>query len=123
MSDITSSSCMLKWKPPEDDGGKPIKNYLVEKMDKATGKWVPVAHVTEPECQVRGLQEGHDYFFRVKAINDEGESEPLETEAAIKAKDPFSESSSSYGYCNALLYASATVKVLYATLSDLTCSR
>ncbi len=45
------------------------------------------------DCLVRGLQEGHEYMFRVKAINAEGESEPLETEAAIKAKDPFSKGS------------------------------
>jgi hypothetical protein len=40
---------------------------------------------------VEGLQEGHLYKFRVKAVNDEGESEPLETECAILAKDPFGE--------------------------------
>ena len=28
-------------------------------------------------------------MFRVKAVNDEGDSEPLVTEAAIKAKDPY----------------------------------
>ncbi len=38
--DITSSSCKLKWKPPEDDGGLPIKQYVVEKMDKATGRYI-----------------------------------------------------------------------------------
>ena len=32
-------------------------------------------------------------MFRVKAVNDEGDSEPLETEAAIKAKDPYGKDS------------------------------
>jgi hypothetical protein len=62
-------------------------------MDKASGRWVPVSR-TEPnvtECPVKGLQEGHEYMFRVKAVNDEGESEPLESDAAIKAKDPYGE--------------------------------
>ena len=88
---VTKDSCKLKWRPPEDDGGKPITAYIVEKMDKETGKWVPVSR-TEPhvtECPVRGLQEGHEYMFRVKAVNDEGESEPLECDKAIKAKDPY----------------------------------
>lgn len=40
--------------------------------------------------QVDGLIPGHEYKFRVKAINKEGESEPLETFGAIVAKDPFS---------------------------------
>jgi hypothetical protein len=64
-------------------------------MDKATGRWVPVSR-TEPnvtECPVKGLQEGHDYLFRVKATNDEGESEPLESDVAVKAKDPYGETS------------------------------
>lgn len=91
MTDLTATSCRLNWKEPDDDGGKPITGYVIEKMDKATGKWIPVAH-TEPDktnTLIRGLQDGHEYMFRVKAINDEGESEPLETEAAIKAKNPY----------------------------------
>ena len=88
---VTADSCKLNWRAPEDDGGCPIKEYLVEKMDKETGKWVPVCR-TQPDvtnCPVKGLQEGHEYLFRVKAINDEGESEPLEADKAIKAKNPF----------------------------------
>ena len=30
-----------------------------------------------------------EYEFRVTAISDEGESEPLYTDCAIKAKNPF----------------------------------
>lgn len=40
--------------------------------------------------KVEGLTPGHEYKFRVKAINKEGESEPLETFSSIIAKDPFS---------------------------------
>ena len=38
---------------------------------------------------VDGLEEGQEYNFRVKAVNDEGESEPLEGDKPIKAKNPF----------------------------------
>lgn len=38
---------------------------------------------------VKGLTEGHEYDFRVKAVNDEGESEPLETDKSIIAKNPY----------------------------------
>lgn len=41
--------------------------------------------------QIAGLNEGKDYLFRVKAVNVEGESEPLETETATTAKNPYNE--------------------------------
>ena len=33
ISDITPETCSLSWKTPLDDGGSPITNYSVEKMD------------------------------------------------------------------------------------------
>lgn len=41
--------------------------------------------------QVGGLHEGKEYQFRVKAVNAEGESEPLETDTSIIAKNPYGE--------------------------------
>lgn len=89
VSDVTKNGCKVKWEKPEDDGGKPITGYQVEKLDKATGRWVPVGRTNDTDMEIKGLQEGHDYEFRVKAINDEGESEPLDTDRAITAKNPF----------------------------------
>lgn len=40
---------------------------------------------------VKGLEEGMEYEFRVTAITEEGESDPLYTDCAIKAKNPFGE--------------------------------
>lgn len=91
ITDVTKGSAKVKWQKPEDDGGKPISAYQVEKLDKATGKWVPVGRVgpEDLEMDVRGLQEGHEYQFRVKAVNEEGESEPLDSSGSIVAKNPF----------------------------------
>ena len=41
-TEITASTCKLTWKPPEDDGGKPIQEYEIEKLDPKTKKWVKV---------------------------------------------------------------------------------
>ena len=41
------------------------------------------------EMDVTGLEPGKKYEFRVKAHNDEGDSDPLEGEDAIVARDPF----------------------------------
>lgn len=48
-----------------------------------------MGRTNDTEMDVKGLQEGHAYDFRVKAINDEGESEPLETEGTTIAKNPY----------------------------------
>lgn len=80
----------MKWKKPKDDGGEPLEGYLVEKFDPDNGVWLPVGRTKDPEMQVAGLIPGHEYSFRVKALNSQGESEPLETISTIVAKDPFS---------------------------------
>lgn len=41
ISDIHKEGCKLKWSPPEDDGGVPITEYLVEKFDPEVGQFVP----------------------------------------------------------------------------------
>lgn len=79
----------MKWKKPEDDGGSPIQHYEIEKLDPHTGQWIPCGKSTEPEANISGLQEGKKYKFKVKAVNKEGESEPLESEKSIIAKNPF----------------------------------
>ena len=89
VSDITAEGCKLKWDAPEDDGGEPITGYVVERMDTETGRWIPVCTVKSPEADVAGLNEGKDYLFRVKAVNSEGESAPLETDEVITAKNPY----------------------------------
>lgn len=89
VSDVTAQGCKLKWEPPEDNGGEPVTGYVVERMDTETGRWVPVCTTKDPEADVTGLNEGKDYQFRVKAVNSEGESEPLETDIPTTAKNPY----------------------------------
>lgn len=91
VSDVNKNGCKLKWKRPKDDGGTPIEYYQVEKMDPETGCWVPCGRPTEPNFEVTGLTPGHEYKFRVAAVNAEGESKPLEAEQSIIAKNPFDE--------------------------------
>lgn len=62
-------------------------------MDVETGRWVPAGEVgpKETKAKVTGLQKGKKYKFRVKAVNKEGASEPLETETDVVAKNPYDE--------------------------------
>ena len=92
VSDVTKEGCKLNWKPPADDGGEPIEGYVIEKFDPDVGVWIPAGTSAKPDFEVKDLTPGHEYQFRVKAVNKEGESEPLVTLAPIIAKDPFGES-------------------------------
>lgn len=75
----------------QEDGGSPISNYIVEKMDTRTGAWEPVSKfVRGTNYEVMGLAEGHEYKFRVSAENEFGKSEPLETYLPIVAQHPYS---------------------------------
>ena len=40
--EVCAESCKLNWKPPEDDGGCPIKDYDVEMLDPKTKQWKKV---------------------------------------------------------------------------------
>lgn len=91
VKDIHKEGCKIAWNKPADDGGLPLSGYVIEKMEAGTGKWVPAGRC-DPEkstYDIGGLEQGKKYHFRVKAVNDEGEGEPLETDGAILAKNPF----------------------------------
>lgn len=36
--DVKAEEISLAWKPPKDDGGEPITNYILEKRVKGTDK-------------------------------------------------------------------------------------
>ena len=64
-------------------------------MNPKTGKWEKVLAVIPPdvtEFKVPKLKEGDEYKFRVRAENDLGVSEPLDTSKATKVKNPFGKS-------------------------------
>lgn len=89
-ADIVGDELTLSWKPPKDDGGEKINNYIVEKRKKGASKWGKVSGLAkEPTVQVRNLEPGTEYEFRVMAENNQGVSEPLETEKPIHAKLPY----------------------------------
>jgi hypothetical protein len=48
-----------------------------------------VPHCLENSCQVKGLEEGKEYEFRVAAENLHGQSDPLLTAEPVTAKWPF----------------------------------
>ncbi len=63
-------------------------------MNPKTGKWEKVSSFIPKDATsfvVPKLKEGEDYKFRVMAENDHGLSEPLVTDTATRAKNPYGE--------------------------------
>ena len=90
--EIHKEGCKVKWKKPNDDGGLPLTGYVVEQMDAATRRWVTAKFVdpNNNECEITGLKKRHRYEFRVKAVNEAGESQPLSTDTPIVLDSVFS---------------------------------
>lgn len=91
---LLKSSMVISWKPPKDDGGSMITNYIVEKrMAKEGELWQLVSSsVSSTTCRVPNLIESAGYYFRVSAQNQYGVSESLEIPSVVIVKSPFGRS-------------------------------
>nr|XP_039265200.1 titin-like [Styela clava] len=87
VTDITNNSVTLLWKSPCQDGGTPIEGYQLEVKEKDTDKWKNAGSTSQLKHVVKGLKEGKDYFFRVKAKNASGFGEPKELLSSVTIKE------------------------------------
>ena len=83
VSNIKKDSCWLSFRVPLDDGGAPVTHYVIEKMDTSRGTWSEAAITSLLTCEVSNLTHMKEYYFRVKAVNSIGESEPLATSSSM----------------------------------------
>lgn len=60
---------------------------------------MPAGRTKDTKADLESLIPGHEYKFRVMAVNSEGESIPLETTDSIIAKNPYGESSNLLKIC------------------------
>lgn len=84
MTDVTDNSVGLSWRPPENDGGSFVKNYIVEKFDPEVGKWLRAAVTRSPHCTVENLIPNRPYQFRVIAENAHGTGQPSEPSQSVQ---------------------------------------
>ncbi|CAF4237342.1 unnamed protein product, partial [Adineta steineri] len=80
----------VKWTPPRNDGGNPVKGYVVERRDK-TGKkeWTKINRgelhkgTNFVDENVTAMKE---YEYRVSAVNEAGPGEPSSSSGGIAAR-------------------------------------
>ena len=86
ISNVTENSADLQWKPPESDGGTPLTSYIIEMRPDSRSTWTKAGSVdgTTTNFTVPDLREGTEYYFRVIAVNAEGQSEPLQGKDTAK---------------------------------------
>lgn len=105
---LLKSSVIISWKPPKDDGGSMITNYIVEKREAKEGElWHLVSSsVSGTTCRVPNLIESAGYYFRVSAQNQYGVSESLEIPSVVIIKSPFGKFVHSHLVCQFYFFVS-----------------
>ncbi|XP_066902673.1 immunoglobulin-like and fibronectin type III domain-containing protein 1, partial [Halyomorpha halys] len=81
----------LEWAQPDDDGGAPISKYIIQMRDKDERNWVDALTVPGERTagKVTSVVEGHEYEFRVVAVNKAGPGPHSDTSDSVIAKPRF----------------------------------
>lgn len=88
---LSIDSCKLNWHFPENDGGSPISNFIIEKREAERKAWTSLSFTASRQNAVaHGLTTGKAYFFRVAAENAIGVGPFVETAAEVVVKEPIS---------------------------------
>ncbi|KAM7396477.1 hypothetical protein PAMP_019513 [Pampus punctatissimus] len=85
-----SGKCIkMKWKAPRDNGGKQVTSFVIERRVAGKKSWTRVGEVDSSTTVFSNdkVEEGQVYQYRIKAVNTEGMSDPLETEE-VRAGEP-----------------------------------
>uniref|UniRef100_A0A3B1J4S9 Titin n=1 Tax=Astyanax mexicanus TaxID=7994 RepID=A0A3B1J4S9_ASTMX len=90
VSKISKNEMTVMWCSPDNDGGKPITGYILEKKEEHGVRWTPVSKALIPgnHMTVTGLLPNHDYQFRVKAENEIGLGDASKPSRTYTARDP-----------------------------------
>lgn len=79
-----SAGASIVWSAPVDDGGSPITQYIIEQsLDEKDWEGCGLTKPDELNLTVDDLKVGTKYFFRVKAVNANGISDPSNVGEAV----------------------------------------
>uniref|UniRef100_A0A3Q4HL63 Titin n=1 Tax=Neolamprologus brichardi TaxID=32507 RepID=A0A3Q4HL63_NEOBR len=82
--EVMPDSMTIEWRPPKDDGGSPITNYIVEKRESNKETWGGVSSGSlATQLRIIRLQKGVEYVVRIRAENKMGIGAPLESKPTV----------------------------------------
>ncbi|XP_035806573.2 immunoglobulin-like and fibronectin type III domain-containing protein 1 isoform X4 [Amphiprion ocellaris] len=83
-AEVTESSAAgieFKWRPPKDDGGSPVINYIMERQQVGRNTWKKIGEIPGVPCyRDTDVDRGRKYCYRIRAVTAEGTSEVMETD-------------------------------------------
>ncbi|XP_077368711.1 immunoglobulin-like and fibronectin type III domain-containing protein 1 isoform X2 [Festucalex cinctus] len=79
---LSSATCIeFKWRPPKDDGGSPVTNYVMERQQIGRNTWKKMGEIPGvPFYRDTDVDRGRKYCYRIRALTSEGVSEVMETD-------------------------------------------
>nr|XP_015820290.2 titin isoform X2 [Nothobranchius furzeri] len=88
VKDVTKTSATITWDIPENEGGAPVKNYLVDIKEISRKGWTRLTDKCRRlSYKVSDLEEGGIYYFRVTGENEYGIGVAAETKDGTKMAD------------------------------------
>jgi len=73
VKDVTRTSATVTWDTPVNEGGGPVKNYLVDIREASKKGWTRLTDTCHRlTYKVSDVQEGEVYYFRVTGENEYG---------------------------------------------------
>uniref|UniRef100_A0A8C4NP51 Uncharacterized protein n=1 Tax=Dicentrarchus labrax TaxID=13489 RepID=A0A8C4NP51_DICLA len=83
-AELTESSAVcieFRWRPPKDDGGSPVINYIMERQQVGRNTWKKIGEIPGvPSYRDTDVEHGRKYCYRIRAVTAEGTSEVMETD-------------------------------------------
>ncbi|XP_069382099.1 immunoglobulin-like and fibronectin type III domain-containing protein 1 [Paralichthys olivaceus] len=78
----SSPTCIeFRWRPPKDDGGSPVINYIIERQQVGRNTWKKRGEIPGvPSFRDIDVEHGRKYCYRIRAVTAEGTSEVMETD-------------------------------------------
>ncbi|KAF1390218.1 hypothetical protein PFLUV_G00055800 [Perca fluviatilis] len=82
--ELTESSAVcieFRWRPPKDDGGSPVINYIMERQQVGRNTWKKIGEIPAVSSyRDTDVDRGRKYWYRIRAVTAEGTSEVMETD-------------------------------------------